>query len=254
MTGSGLKVLPALLVLLVWSLPAASKELPGDELLTDSACTGCHAEAAAAWRSGPHGAAVESGCRTCHGQRHASVGARARRSGSCIDCHGGKQGAVARSYITSKHGVIAGLEAPRWDWSQGLREGNYRAPTCAYCHMHDGTHGRLLSTEVLQTACADCHSSRYIETMFDAGRRMLGIAHMKLAEAVTAAGPKPPPEIGRLLETMRARSMRNLRLGVGHQSPDYQWWHGHAALDGDLVAIKAALSRKARRRGSRKTP
>ena len=34
--------------------------------------------------------------------------------------------------------------------------------------------------------------------------------------------------------------LRNLRLGVAHQSPDYQWWHGHPALDGDLLRLKGA--------------
>ena len=37
--------------------------------------------------------------------------------------------------------------------------------------------------------------------------------------------------------------LRNLRLGAGHQSPDYQWWHGQPALDGDLIRIRNAVSR-----------
>lgn len=238
----------ALLVLLAWAWPAVSAELPGAGPLADAACIGCHAEVAAAWRSGPHGSAAEAGCVACHGQRHGSAGARARHSETCIACHGGEEGATARSYITSKHGVIATLEASGWDWSQPLIEANYRTPSCAYCHLHDGAHGQMLILDVLETACADCHSPRYIETLFAAGRRMLGIADLKLAEATAAAGPEPEPEIGRMLETMRRQTLRNLRLGIGHQSPDYQWWYGHAALDGDLLRIKSALSRNARKR------
>jgi hypothetical protein len=34
---------------------------------------------------------------------------------------------------------------------------------------------------------------------------------------------------------------------VGHQSPDYQWWHGQPALDGDLIRIRDAMD-EARRR------
>jgi hypothetical protein len=238
----------ALLMLLAWALPAAAAELPGEGRLADAACIDCHAGATAAWRDGPHGTAADAGCVACHGQRHSTAGSRARRSESCIGCHGGEQGASARSYLTSKHGVIATLEGSRWDWSQPLLEANYRAPTCAYCHMHDGAHGRMLSIDVLETACSDCHSPRYVETLFAAGRRMLGIGELKLAEATAAAGADPEPEIGRMLETMRTRTLGNLRLGIGHQSPDYQWWYGHAALDGDLLRIKSALSRNARQR------
>jgi hypothetical protein len=41
---------------------------------------------------------------------------------------------------------------------------------------------------------------------------------------------------------------RNVRLGVGHQSPDYQWWHGQPALDGDLLRIKGLIAEHERRR------
>lgn len=259
MRAPALRALLVLLVLLAWALPASAAGLPDGGPpdggpLADAACIDCHAEVATAWRDGPHGPAAKAGCVACHGERHRSAGPRARRSETCIACHGGEGGAAARSYVTSKHGVIATLEGPGWDWSQPLIEANYRTPSCAYCHLHDGAHGRMLALEVLETACADCHSPRFIETLFAAGRRMLGIADLKLAEATAAveaaaaAGSDPGPEIGRMLETMRRRTLRNLRLGIGHQSPDYQWWYGHAALDGDLLRIKSALSRKARKR------
>jgi hypothetical protein len=35
---------------------------------------------------------------------------------------------------------------------------------------------------------------------------------------------------------------------VGHQSPDYQWWHGQPALDGDLLRIKGVVAERERRR------
>jgi hypothetical protein len=44
---------------------------------------------------------------------------------------------------------------------------------------------------------------------------------------------------------------RNVRLGVGHQSPDYQWWHGQPALDGDLLRIKGLIAEHERRRVGR---
>jgi hypothetical protein len=39
-----------------------------------------------------------------------------------------------------------------------------------------------------------------------------------------------------------AHHLRNVRLGAGHQSPDYQWWHGQAALDGDLIRLRDAVA------------
>jgi hypothetical protein len=41
---------------------------------------------------------------------------------------------------------------------------------------------------------------------------------------------------------------RNVRLGAGHQSPDYQWWHGQPALDGDLLRIKGLIGDRERGR------
>jgi len=42
--------------------------------------------------------------------------------------------------------------------------------------------------------------------------------------------------------------LKNVRLGVGHQSPDYQWWHGQPALDGDLIRIRDRIAESRRRR------
>ncbi|NQU62105.1 MAG: hypothetical protein HQ512_13325 [Rhodospirillales bacterium] len=42
--------------------------------------------------------------------------------------------------------------------------------------------------------------------------------------------------------------MKSLRLGFAHHSPDYQWWYGQAALDGDLLRVKAAASRLRRQK------
>ena len=43
-----------------------------------------------------------------------------------------------------------------------------------------------------------------------------------------------------------ARHLANVRLGAGHQSPDYQWWHGQPALDGDLIRLREVVARAAR--------
>ncbi|MBT4220593.1 MAG: hypothetical protein HOE26_11530 [Rhodospirillaceae bacterium] len=236
------------LLALVWVMPVGAAELPGPEPLDDAACIGCHQETTVTWRAGPHGKADGAGCVSCHSELHDAVGSQARQEQSCVECHGGEHGAAAHSYRTSKHGVIATLEGAEWDWSQPLNDANYRAPTCAYCHMHDGTHGQMMSEDVLETSCMDCHSPRYVETLFASGRRTLAIGDLKLAEAEAAFGDNPEPKFIQMFETMQSKTMRNLRLGIGHQSPDYQWWYGHAALDGDLLRIKAAVSLDARKR------
>ena len=239
----------AVVILLVWASPVLAAEAPGQGPLSSAACTDCHADEAAAWDGGVHaGPAPAADCVACHGERHDAVAARARQSDACVACHGGAEGAAPRSYATSKHGVIAGLERARWDWSQPLAEGNYRAPTCAYCHMHDGAHGQLLSGDTLEEACFDCHSPRFVETLISSGERTLEIGRMKLREAEAAAAGLPDAAVAELLDAMRTVTLRDLRLGIGHQSPDYQWWYGHAALDGDLLRIKAALSDLERRR------
>lgn len=54
--------------------------------------------------------------------------------------------------------------------------------------------------------------------------------------------------IEKLFATLRDENLRDLRLGLGHQSPDYQWWLGQAALDGSPPRIKGALGEARRDR------
>jgi hypothetical protein len=48
-----------------------------------------------------------------------------------------------------------------------------------------------------------------------------------------------------LLVSTVIRSRLSLQLEIvalrHQQSPDYQWWHGQPALDGDLLRIKGAV-------------
>jgi hypothetical protein len=56
-------------------------------------------------------------------------------------------------------------------------------------------------------------------------------------------------ELDSLFTSMQTHG-RNVRLGAGHQSPDYQWWHGQPALDGDLLRIKGVIAERERRRAA----
>ncbi|MBF0436824.1 MAG: hypothetical protein HQL77_15830 [Magnetococcales bacterium] len=94
-------------------------------------------------------------------------------------------------------------------------------------------------TEARAAPCRDCHSPRFVATWFATGDRMVEIGRMKVREATQAAALRDDPETRILLQRMRDEHLRNVRLGVGHQSPDEQWWHGHPAMDGDLLRIKS---------------
>lgn len=210
-------------------------------------CLDCHSERdpalVAQWRAGPHGETAE--CTACHGDRHGTLAA-ARSDGTCTGCH---QGAVAHSYATSKHGVLVQIGQP--DWRQPLRRGVYRAPGCAYCHLQERDHGDTMAEArgpaVRDWVCSACHAPRYVREQLAAGERLLEVGQLKLAEAAQIADRHPggSQAVGELLATA-ARHGRNLRLGAGHQSPDYQWWHGQAALDGDLIRLRAAVAQAER--------
>ena len=222
----------------------------------NSACLECHqqqdAERVAAWQQSVH-AQTETlaSCVDCHGNTHDQAAARARRDGTCVKCHGGADSPVVHSYTTSKHGVLVRLEQDEWDWEHPLELANYRAPGCSYCHMHKGNHNvseSVRAGNTMRVVCQECHSSRYITRLFDNGERMLAIGRMKVQEAAgvleQAEGEFTAAELAGArehFERMQSLHMENVYLGIGHQSPDYQWWHGQPALDGDLLRIKGAV-------------
>jgi hypothetical protein len=265
-------------LLLLTLLPAfaAAGQLPAGKFANNE-CVNCHtnrdAQLVAAWRASSHArTAAKAGCVTCHGPEHRGSLTRARRDSACMDCHEKLNRTVTHSYATSKHAIILKLEEDRWDWSRPLARGNYRAPGCAYCHLHAGEHNTRLSVmpwdpfqagdESARTAtlgqrqpvCGECHAPRYVAEQTETGLRMMDIARMKLREArelITRYRNTLPTEEQRALDALFGGMQihgHNVRLGVGHQSPDYQWWNGQPALDGDLLRIKGAVSGIERRR------
>lgn len=245
--------LAALLIAAFTATMAPAEDAPTGTFAQEE-CVTCHESDApdlvAAWRDGPHGTAAD--CTACHGGSHEGSLRMARQDAACIACHGGDAAAVTRSYRTSKHGVIATLESARWDWSLPLAEANYRTPGCAYCHLHEGAHGRAADDPSVIYACTDCHAPRYVDTLLETAERTLGIGMLKVDEAADAviafveSGVPSAQETAKLeamVAAMREVTLRDLRLGLGHQSPDFQWWYGQAALDGDLIRIKARITR-----------
>lgn len=242
----------------------------------NSACLECHrqhsAELVAAWQESVHAQTQTlASCVDCHGKSHGKAAARARQDGTCIDCHGGEDSPVVHSYTTSKHGILVRLEQDERDWGRPLELANYRTPGCAYCHMHKGNHNVSAAVRVwnamggtepaerervqdaMRAVCQDCHSPRYITRLFENGERMLDIARMKASEAAgileQAEGEFSGAELAVAREhfaRMQSLHLKNVYLGIAHQSPDYQWWHGQPALDGDLLRIKGAVGERYR--------
>lgn len=201
-------------------------------------------------------------CVSCHGDEHDKEKLNARRDSTCTECHGGEQGPVVHSYSSSKHGALMRIESNQQNWTKPLSMASYRMPGCGYCHMHSGSHDvsasvrtnsvEATSSEAAQdyvrAVCQDCHSPRYITRLLENGNAMLEIARKKVREADALIKQASSVFTGEELTQVRMQRVKmqqhliNVYLGVGHQSPDYQWWHGQPALDGDLLRIKGAIS------------
>jgi hypothetical protein len=226
---------------------ADAAERAAEGPFTQGECVECHAARdtalVAQWRAGPHASTAD--CVACHGDRHGALPA-ARADAACTGCH---DGAVAHSYATSKHGVLVRIGRP--DWTRPLQRGQHRAPGCAYCHLHDRDHGDTMDVsrgpEVREWVCGGCHAPRFVREQLDAGARLLEVAGLKVQEAeqIAARHPMGGTASADLLASAHEHA-RNVRLGAGHQSPDYQWWHGQPALDGDLIRLRDTVARASR--------
>ncbi|MFQ5965541.1 MAG: multiheme c-type cytochrome [Candidatus Scalinduaceae bacterium] len=146
---------------------------------------------------------IENKCDSCH-FRHVFRASEARRPEACGFCHNGPDHRDMECYQTSVHGVITKIDGDNWDWNKPLRVGNYRAPTCAYCHMYEGTHNAIENAiyshmgvqEVDRGAeehagkrkgwlniCNDCHSSRFAAAYLRGADETVKVSHMKVREA-----------------------------------------------------------------------
>ena len=75
-------------------------------------------------------------CSSCH-SRHSFSVEEARKPETCGQCHMGPDHPQIEMYYESKHGNIYSAEGDTWNWtSDDWKAGvDYRAPTCASCHM-----------------------------------------------------------------------------------------------------------------------
>lgn len=76
-------------------------------------------------------------CTVCHTRHKFSI-EEARKPEACASCHLGPDHPDIEIYENSKHGQIYATEGETWKWDSPPGEwepGDYRAPTCATCHM-----------------------------------------------------------------------------------------------------------------------
>ncbi len=180
------------------------------------ACVQCHS--------------VATKCDSCH-TRHRFDPAEARRPEACITCHSGPPHPDDETYFASAHGQLYLAEGDQWEWSKPLRKGNYKAPSCAYCHMDEGRHqvankalwkfglreinpntskNRLLRERWIKR-CSDCHEKNQAAEWLREldGERKQAWSKLYTAEAVLrdlrgegllqpTADQRPPYPVGSL--------------------------------------------------------
>jgi len=77
-------------------------------------------------------------CSSCHTRHRFSV-VEARKPEACDQCHLGPDHPQIEIYNESKHGTIYHAEGDYWNWApddgQWRAGRDFRAPTCAACHM-----------------------------------------------------------------------------------------------------------------------
>ncbi len=76
-------------------------------------------------------------CKSCHSGHKFSI-EEARKPAACASCHLGPDHPDKEIYDNSMHGHIFNSEGNSWKWDSApdaWEPGDYRAPTCATCHM-----------------------------------------------------------------------------------------------------------------------
>lgn len=203
-------------------------------------------------------------CVACH-TRHKFDLAEARKPEACANCHLGPDHPDIEVYENSKHGLIYKMEGHHWNWDSpvdGWEPGDFRAPTCAVCHMSgigplESTHNisqRLYwnlwakeskvrnSDDVLspllgngpqgrkemKIVCSQCHSSTHTEGFFaqgDKAVRLYNEAYYRPAKA--------------MLDELKANGLLDKNPWIDEfQITFYHLWHheGRRARHGALMA------------------
>jgi hypothetical protein len=150
-------------------------------------------------------------CAACHSKHKFSI-AESRKPDACTSCHLGPDHPDMEVYYSSRHGQIYKTEGDTWKWDSAggaWEPGDYRAPTCATCHMSgignlpvthnvserlhwnmwapistvrnsqdplapgygDGVKGR----EMMKEVCKNCHGGTHIDNFFASGDKHVNL-------------------------------------------------------------------------------
>lgn len=169
----------------------------------------------ASWQIGKPAEEVTA-CATCHGiaenrcdgchTRHDFSTAEARKPNNCGICHTGLDHYEYEMYRESYHGMIYEANQHSWDWTKPLKPANYKAPTCAFCHMKDGEHNAQKASTINShmgtslvdrgaprfkearqnwiNTCKGCHSPRFAADQFVAMDEAVKVSFTKWREAM----------------------------------------------------------------------
>jgi len=162
-------------------------------------------------------------CSACH-SRHAFSVEEARKPETCGQCHMGPDHPQIEIYTESKHGNIYQAEGDTWNWTADEWEAgeDYRAPTCAACHMSAApgvatTHdvGSRLSWELepavskhtdntanslgltigdgatwqqkrdrMKAVCGQCHSETWVDNYYDQADLAVELYNIQYSDAL----------------------------------------------------------------------
>lgn len=202
-------------------------------------------------------------CTACHSRHKFSI-AEARKPSACASCHLGPDHPNIEIYNNSKHGHIFNTASEDWRWDtapDAWEPGDYRAPTCATCHMSgigdlsvthniserlywnlwakeskvrgsndvlspllgDGPAGR----EKMKEVCNNCHTSLHTDGFFAQGDKAVKLYNVAYYEPATE-----------MLEALRKRDLLMENPWADpFQIVYYHLWHheGRRARQGAMM-------------------
>jgi len=209
-------------------------------------------------------------CVVCH-NRHGFKVSEARKPESCAKCHLGPDHPDIEIYYESHHGQLFLTEGEQWRWDSApdtWEPGDYKAPTCAVCHMSgigelstthniserlkwdlmhpksvvrsgergDGEKGRKLMVKV----CTNCHSSIHTRNHFaklDRSVQLYNFYQSKAANMLADLKAKNllkkdkwKDPFQELYYYLWHHVGRRARQGSAMDGPDYAHWHGFFQL------------------------
>jgi len=206
-------------------------------------------------------------CTVCHTRHRFSV-AEARKPDACASCHLGPDHPDIEIYENSKHGQIYAAEGEEWNWDAApgtWQPGDYRAPTCAACHMSgigelktthnindrltwdlmhkvsvirsgergDGEKGRKLMLQV----CKACHGSTQTAASMDTLDNAVALYNEYYNNAQVMKATLKEKNLLKLDDPWADGFLeldyylwhhvgRRARQGAAMNGPDYAHWHG----------------------------